>query len=186
MSYLVIAYPVLSFADTQWLQQIREQHDAELAQVVAPHFTLVFPLAAMEPQQVIQHVKAQVQSWQQIPFVLRCALPYKDALSEATSVFLVPEEGLSALINLHDALYRGVLASALRLDIPFLPHITVGMTRNPWEAKALADQVNREPLAIQGMLEALDVISFENMAVETLARIPFLPTTSFKLPAPTR
>lgn len=175
MSSLVIAYPVLSSSDVQRIQQIRAQHDAEEASVLAPHFTLVFPFAAREQNQLLQHIKAQVKHWHTIPFVLRCALPSKDAFSEDTSVFLVPEEGFSAIIKLHDALYRGILASELRLDIPFLPHLTVGKIRDPWEAKALVDQLNSEPLAMQGMLETLEVITSENMAVETLERIPLLP-----------
>lgn len=88
--------------------------------------------------------------------------------------FLAPEEGFSALVKLHDALYRGMLASELRLDIPFLPHITVGKTSDPWEAKVLADQLNGQPRAIQGMLETLDVITYEKMTVQTLERIPLL------------
>jgi 2'-5' RNA ligase len=172
LPYLVIAYPTLSQQDRQWIQQIREQHDTELASVIAPHFTLDFPLVALEAKQLIEHAKAQVEHWSPIPFVLRCALPIKDALSEDTSVFLMPEEGFSALVNLHDALYRGVLASELRLDIPFLPHITVGKTSDPGFAKALADQLNQQSPAIQGRLETLDVIIYEKMTVQTLERIP--------------
>jgi 2'-5' RNA ligase len=174
MPYLVIAYPTLSQQDRQWMQQVREQHDTELASVVAPHFTLVFPLVVLEAKQLIEHVKAQVEHWQHIPFVLRCALPIKDALSEEISVFLVPEEGFSAIVKLHDALYRGVLASELRLDIPFLPHITVGKTSDPWQAKALADQLNQQSPTIHGLLETLDVITYEKMTVQTLERIPLL------------
>jgi len=177
MPYLVIAYPVLSLSDAQWIQQIREQHDVDLASVVDPHFTLVFPLVDIKAKQLIQHVKAQVEHWTHIPFVLRCALPIQDAVSEQTSVFLIPEEGFSTLIKLHDALYRGMLASELRLDLPFLPHLTVGKTSDPGLAKTLADELNRQPLAIQGRLETLDVITYEKMTVQTLERLPLLPAS---------
>jgi len=174
MPYLVIAYPTLSQQDQQWIQQLRTQHDRELASVVAPHFTLVFPLVDVDSDKLIAHVKAQVEHWPPISFVLRCALPIPDGAGEGTSVFLVPEEGFSALVKLHDALYRGILASSLRLDLPFLPHLTVGKTSDPWQAKALADQLNQQSPAISGRLEALDVIKYEQMTVETLERLPLL------------
>src|SRR5579884_1692965 len=174
MPYLVIAYPTLVQQDRQWIQEIRAQHDRELASVVAPHFTLVFRLIDVEASKLIEHVKAVVERWRSIPFVLRCALPIPDGVSEETSVFLVPEEGFSALVKLHDDLYRGMLASALRLDLPFVPHLTVGKTRDPWQAKALADQLNQQSLALQGRLEALDVIEYKQMTVKTLERLPLL------------
>jgi len=86
----------------------------------------------------------------------------------------VREQHDTELVKLHDALYRRALASELRLDIPFLPHITIGKTSDPWQAKALADQLNQQSLAIQGRLETLDVIMYEKMTVQTLERIPLV------------
>lgn len=68
----------------------------------------------------------------------------------------------------------GVLASELRLDIPFLPHITVGKTSDPGLAKALADQLNQQSMAIEGRIEILDVIRYEKMTLQTLERVPLV------------
>ncbi len=171
MPYLVIAYPTLSQEDRQWIQELRERCDTELASVVAPHFTLVFPLAHIQGKRLTEHVKTQVKHFQNISFVLGCALPVKDIVSEESSVFLVPEEGFSTILKLHDTLYRGILASSLRLDIPFLPHLTVGKTSDLTQAKKLADVINQHPLAIKGTIDALDVIVFKNKHVETVEQI---------------
>ncbi len=172
MPYLVIAYPTLCQEDRQWIQELRERYDTELASVVAPHFTLVFPIAHIQGKKLTEHVKAQVKDFHNIAFVLRCALPVKDVVSEETSVFLVPEEGFSAILKLHDTLYRGILASSLRLDIPFLPHLTVGKTSDLNQAKKLADVINQHPLAITGTIDTLDVIVLEHKHVETVEQIP--------------
>lgn len=172
MPHLVLAYPTLTQEDRQWIQEFRERYDTELASVVAPHFTLVFPIDHIQVKKLTEHVKAQVTHLQNISFVLRCALPVKDVMSEETSVFLVPEEGFSAILKLHDTLYRGILASSLRLDIPFLPHLTVGKTTDLTQAKKLADFINQHSPAIMGTIDALDVILLEHRHVETVEQVP--------------
>jgi hypothetical protein len=49
-------------------------------------------------------------------------------------VFLVPDEGSGALSLLHDRLYSGLLAS-LRIDLPYVPHITIGRCSERQKAK---------------------------------------------------
>jgi hypothetical protein len=48
MALLVLAYPRIAQADYDWIQAVRAQHDARYFSLVAPHFTLVFPVASME------------------------------------------------------------------------------------------------------------------------------------------
>ena len=49
----------------------------------------------------------------------------KDVFSSLTHLFLVPNEGCSAFVILHDPLYTGSLTDSLRLDIPFISHLTI-------------------------------------------------------------
>src|SRR5262245_22726723 len=67
----------------------------------------------------------------------------RDMRSEPTDsdvtadVFLVPDEGNSALSLLHDQLYTGPLVSHLRLDLQYVPHITIGTLSDREKAKRL-------------------------------------------------
>src|SRR3546814_14359565 len=49
-----------------------------------------------------------------VALAFRCALPVQDPDSGDTYVYLVPDEGFSALVRLHDRLYSGTLRSAER------------------------------------------------------------------------
>lgn len=170
MQYLIVAYPQLRAEDAAWIQAIRAQHDPNAA-LIAPHFTLVFPTAVEDEQRLRREAREQVAGWASFPFVIRCALPLKDLLSSSTHVFLVPDEGLSQLVRLHDALYATSVAPSLRLDLPFIPHITVGAAREPAAAKALADTVNREGRVVQGVISHLSLVSFDGRAVELREQI---------------
>ena len=171
MALLVLAYPELKPEDWAWIEGIRAEHHPRRA-TVAAHFTLVFPVRDLAPDAFVADVTRQAAGCAPIPFVLRWALPFKDVTGEGTDVFLVPEEGVSALARLHDRLYAGALAPRLRLDIPTIPHLTVAHSADPHACKHLADALNACPLAISGSITALDLVAADARAVRTIARLP--------------
>jgi len=154
---LVVAYPELSEADRTRIEQVREQNHSRAAAISA-HFTLVFPTTLLSLDAFVSEVVACARGIEQISFVLRCAIPFPDAEAGATDVFLVPEEGFAALARLAGQLYRGALAPARRHDLPMIPHLTVARFTNPYDALALAEEINATGLAISGRISALDIV----------------------------
>ena len=170
MTLLVVAYPELELADDAWIQTLRRQHDPHYT-LIAPHFTIVFPFTSEKRASFIEHVSTHIAQVAALPFVIRCAVIVKDAFSPLTHVLLVPDEGYSALIKLHDTLYVGLLTPALRLDIPFIPHITIGAHTDANLCKRIADQINRQDLCIRGRINMIDIISHDRGTVERLKTI---------------
>jgi 2'-5' RNA ligase len=170
MALLVLAYPKISNDDLAWIQSIRDKHDELYAKVVEPHFTLVFPVT-MDSAKLITHVKQVVTRCCEFPFTLRCAVIEKDSFNEYTHVFLVPDEGYSDLIKLHDKLYSDILQGELRLDISFIPHIGIGNSVSAQTCKKLADQINLKDFAIKGIIEKVDVVLYEGSKVSTIEQI---------------
>jgi hypothetical protein len=171
MSLLVLSYPNISEKDFNWIQAVRANHDELYYKVVAPHFTIVFPNFNQDKVEFVEHAKLQARCFKKIDFVLRCAIIVKDAFNDYTHLFLVPDEGYSEIVKLHDKLYDGPLAPELRLDIPFIPHIGIGNAIDPFACKKLADELNRKAFEINGRIETLDVTWYEENKVETLERI---------------
>jgi hypothetical protein len=95
-----------------------------------------------------------------------------DDLEATAYVFLVPDEGYSQLSLLHDRLYTGVLAPHLRLDLPFIPHITIGTLSDRHLAKKLCDALNAQRLSIVGSVDALTVGEFANGKVLSVQSFP--------------
>jgi 2'-5' RNA ligase len=167
MTHLVIAYPTLPPAGRAWIDEVRARHHGELASIVAPHFTLVFPHVAPDLGALVDHVRRCAGAVARIRFVLRCAFAMPEPDGRA-SLFLVPDEGFSSIVRLHDALYTGLLAGELRHDLPFVPHLTVGVTELP--ARAVTDALNRELDTIAGSIDALDIVA-RMATVTTVERI---------------
>ncbi len=170
MALVVVNYPSISEHDYNWIQAIRAQHDVYY-KIVSPHFTLVFPCSITGEAGFIRHIKQMTKGVKKIPFVSRCALVVKDHVSEYTHVFLIPDNGFSDIVKLHDRLYTGLLASELRLDIPFLPHIGIANAIDPQACKNLADDLNRRDFHIGGTIDILDIASFDGKEIKTIRHI---------------
>jgi 2'-5' RNA ligase len=171
MQICVVAYPELAPADRAWIEELRERHDPNY-RLVAPHWTLIFPTAAPDPAALERHVAEVAASFAPFAFDLRCALVVRDAFSELTHLFLVPDAGFGQIVRLHDGLYGGMLADQLHLDVPYIPHITIGAFDEAHACKAVADRLNQVGLAISGRVEQLSILAVEPGRVTLAGTIP--------------
>ena len=170
MRIAIIAVPRFAPDDLEWIDRIRSRHDPR-RNVVAPHFTLVFPCKADPADAVLEHAAHVASQTEPARFVLRSALAVKDTFTAASHVFLVPDEGSSAVVALHSSLNSGPLAPIARPDIPFTPHVTVAALEDPEQAAAVADELNASGVAIAGTIFAIDVLALDDKAVREISRI---------------
>jgi 2'-5' RNA ligase len=170
MAHIVLSYPKVSMRDDEWLASLKQRYPALTSSSLGPHFTLVFPLPDANEGQLTEHVREQLRGQRAIPFAIRCALPINDYASEEYYVLLVPDEGFSGIVKLHDRLYTGPLAHLLHPDIPFTPHITVGHAPDGQLCRRVADELNAEDFTITGMVDRIDLIEKEGGSVRTVER----------------
>jgi 2'-5' RNA ligase len=168
---LVVNYPTISANDFAWIQDIRQQEDELNFSAIDPHFTLVFPIINIDQAMLVSHVNQSLEGIKSFEFTLRCAILCNDAFSKHTHVFLVPDEGYSNIVKLHDRLYTGIIASELRLDFPFIPHIGIANSLDPHHCKRLVDQLNGQHFETRGRIDQLDVISIRGNLVKTVESI---------------
>lgn len=164
MSLLVIAYPELSSGDLERIEEERKRSDS-LYTVVDPHFTFVFAVPNIPEQDFIAEIKEKAAGFGKIDFCIRCATISKDTFSETYHTFLIPDEGYSRMVKLHDALYSGLLREQLRLDIDYIPHIRIGNSVDKFASKQLVDEWNANDFSIRGSISRLTIIRYENNIV---------------------
>lgn len=170
LSLQVIAYPQLNDADVQRIQDCRRLHN-RLYHVIAPHFTLVFAVNDISREDFIAEVKKQLQGATAIDFTIRCAMVVPDAISGWYDAMLVPDEGFSLIQQLHDRLYSGLLASHLRLDIPYIPHMSIADKADAQEVKQICDEWNNINCEIKGRISELEIIEYKNPVLNTVERV---------------
>jgi hypothetical protein len=128
-SLLVVNYPTISKQDFEGIQNIRQRHDRLNFKAIDPHFTLVFPIADIDPEPLVSHIAR-----------LTYCTNAKILLLQQFRAVLCPPW------------------STLRLDIPFIPHIGIGNSLDPHSCKHLVDRLNADRLEIHGRVERLDLI----------------------------
>ncbi len=142
----------------QRLQNFRLVHDP-LGARIAPHVAVVFPFHAnLTVIQLASHIKRATAGWPVLPVTFRCV----QSASSQNGLFtiLVCDLRSEAIIELHDRLYKGVLAGFLRDDIPYQPHITLAQsyTAPAFEA-ALADAELRFRETYRATLRELCIVT---------------------------
>lgn len=165
----------LDIPDAQrcFIEDFRRAHDPQAALVPA-HFTLVFGSADTDEAACLRHVESVAQAVAPIRFHCRCAMLGADERAERAFVYLVPDEGHSAIALLHDRLYGGPLAPSRRLRVPYTPHVTIGSCTDFSQAKAWCDALNAEGIDVAGTLSELTVGALRSGSFQVLRRFDLL------------
>ena len=170
MNLHVVAYPQFSQADYELIQACRKEHNS-LYSIIEPHFTLVFSVPDMEAADFIGEVRKRAAGLGPIDFTFRCAIITPDAISGYYDAFLVPDEGFSKVVRLHDSLYSGLLAPHHRLDIAYTPHLSIAASPYVHKIKKIVDSWNEKEFAIKGTISTLDIINYENRVISTIEKV---------------
>ena len=171
MAYLVLAYPTLASKYFDQIQNYRKDHDELYFKIVEPHFTIVFPVFDISQDEFIREIKNKSVGLTKIDFVIRCATIKKDTFRDYFHTFLVPDEGYSRIVKLHDKLYCGKLKDNLRLDIDFIPHIVIGNSNDKSLCKKMVDKWNKREFSISGTISRLTIVKYEKDTVTKLSEI---------------
>ncbi len=164
MHYVVLAYPDVSRSDYEWIQSIRKQHDKQFT-MVEPHFTIVFPTTKLSESEILEHVKSIRFTLKPLDFTLAKAIVEENVYPKYFQVHLVAAEPIAEIIKLHDLLYVGALASELRTDVPYVPHITIASSEAKDVMQKLADKINSKDINISSKVNKITVSSFDGTKV---------------------
>ncbi len=171
MAYAVLSYPEINDIDYQKIQQYRKKNDEWLFTVVEPHITFVFPVFGMTERDFIAEIEDLATNVPEINFVFRCAIINKDSFSDYYHALLVPDEGFSRIVKLHDKFYGRSLKPYHLMNIDFIPHMGIGTSKNEKKCKSMVDEWNAEDFSIAGTISQLSIVRYENNIIENIKEI---------------
>lgn len=174
MSYLVLAYPNISETDYQFIQDYRKKYDPKYFSIVEPHFTIVFSTSNLTENEFIAEVEKQSQGIKKFDFKIRCATTNQDDSKDFYHEFLVPDEGYSNIVKLHDKLYSGIFFDNLRFDIDFIPHIGIGNDEDVFVCKKRIDELNAKDLLVEGSVQVIDIVKYADHQISTIKKVTLI------------
>lgn len=157
----VVAWPVLGEADDTALRRLRAQYHPREADLIGPHFTLVFG-AAPEREPALRETLGSLNQrpfWFMIERIVRSDL----------HLYAEPSDGAAELTNLHETL------NPVAGGEPFEPHITLGLFQRAAEAEQVARIVGRQHLPMTGRIEELALLRRDGDVISTLATFSLSP-----------
>lgn len=151
----VVAWPILGEADDTALRRLRAQYHPREADLIGPHFTLVFgaPVARAAALRAALDALDRRPFWFMIERIARADL----------HLYAEPFDGAAELTELHEIL------NPVPGNEPFHPHITLGRFRHAAEAERVARIVERQILPMRGRIEELALLQRDGDGLVTLA-----------------
>lgn len=153
----VVAWPLLSEADDTALRRLRAQYHPREADLIGPHFTLVFG-AHLDQEAALRAAIASVERrpfWFLVDRIVRHDL----------YLYAQPSDGGAELTELYETL------NPVPGDEPFEPHITLGLFSHAVQAEQVARIVERQHLPIHGRVEELSLLRRAGDGLDTLATV---------------
>lgn len=164
-----IACPEIADHARRSIERVRAAHDPQHG-VVDAHFTLLFGGAVSDEAAYATHVGAVAARTGPIRFTCRRAVTDTVPDAAVTYVYLVPDEGSDAIVQLHDRLYAGPMAGQRRADIDYRPHITVASMADAAAARSLCAELNAAGMHIAGRLATLRIGTLQDGGFRTLSQ----------------
>ena len=119
MYFGLVYYPPI---DHQGFHDFRKKYEPYHA-LLSAHVTFIFPVpATIGRNKLEKHIKEIVSDWK--PFDAHFCTVEK---TWDHWMYLFAKQGHNSIIELHDQLYEGMLKPYLRKDLPFYPHIGLGL-----------------------------------------------------------
>jgi len=119
MYFGLVHYPKIIHKGFQSFRQTYEPYYA----LIPAHVTFIHPVPEIVGRKKLEeHIEKVLSDWQ--PFKVHF---YTIEKTWDHWLYIGAEEGHSSVVGLHDNLYEGMLGPYLREDLPFYPHIALGL-----------------------------------------------------------
>ena len=119
MYYALLYYPEIK---NERFHLLRKKYEPYW-ELVPEHITFIFPVPeSIGLENLESHITTILGSWEPFEIHIRGL-----DLTWDNFLYYTIKEGNSQIFKLHDEFYTGILSPHLRKDLPFVPHIGVGL-----------------------------------------------------------
>jgi len=159
MIYSLVHYPNI---DAKLINRFRMNYDPQV-DLIRPHITLMFPVSeSIGEDKLVRHLQNVLREPQPFPIHLKGLHKSSDDY-----LFLLVDEGKEAIVDLHAHIYSDVLANKRQTELPYVPHLTLGVFReNTNEFPKALDEAKRLDLSYRCMLDKLHLVKINDQRTQ--------------------
>ena len=155
LNYALVYFPNI---DTERINLLRKRYDPQV-NLIEPHITLMFPVPeAIGENNLVNHVVSVLRNRQ--PFHV-----HLQGLERSSDdyLFLMVQEGKADITSLHDEIYTDVLVAYRKADLPYVPHLTLGVfAKNANEYPEALEAAKRLDLDYRCVLDKIHLLKIND------------------------
>jgi 2'-5' RNA ligase len=163
----VVAEPVLLPEDRARLVNLRAQHHRGEADLIGPHFTLVFGVEPEARDLLAATVERVASSVRPFWFVLQRLRVDAPPRTGRAWLYAEPHDGAEELSALHEMLMEQLPKAEGAPS--FEPHLTLGMFTNGIDAERVAQIAERQTVPMHGRVDSLRLIETDKRTLNEIA-----------------
>jgi len=134
------------------------------------HITLVFPFKYIDQNQLNEHIKKSILGIKSFKLVLNGV---KKSPKEYYLYFIV-KTGNKSILAIHKRLYSHLLTKWLRKDIPYIPHITLGVFKTKAQINKALEKLKNKNLKLETVVDRIYLLNLKkDLSLKSFKRFKF-------------
>ena len=145
---------VILLPENKRIRKIRKKYEPNYKKFKL-HTTLAFPFENVNQEKLFQHIKDSIKNIK--PFKLRLGGLRKSP--KEYYLYLLAKKGKDKIVKIHKNLYSKILTKWLRKDIPYIPHITLGVFKTKKEIDNAIKEIKNQNLILKTKVNAISLLT---------------------------
>ena len=136
------------------IQQIRKKYDPGYKKF-KPHITLAFPFKNINQKELQLHIKNSLTGVKSFNLELK---GIRKSPKEYY-LYLLIKTGKGKILKIHKSLYSELLTKQLRKNIPYIPHITLGVFGTKKQINEAINEIKKEKINFKTKIKAIKLLT---------------------------
>jgi len=145
------------------IDRIRKKYDPYYKKFKS-HITLAFPFENISQKELYNHIKKSLHSIRSFKMTLQGIRKSP----EEYYLYLLVKKGKKEILKIHKRLYLRLLTKYLRKDIPYIPHMTLGVFKKKKEIDRALKELKNKNLEIKAVINSIYLINLnKNLSLKS-------------------
>jgi 2'-5' RNA ligase len=136
------------------VETIRKKYDPASKKFIS-HITLAFPFGNVNQKKLYKHIKDSLRNIKPFKIELKGIRHSK----KEYYLYLLVKRGRKEILKIHKKLYSNLITKWLRKDIPYIPHITLGIFKTEKGINAAIKELKNKKLEIKTKINKIYLLT---------------------------
>jgi len=138
------------------IQKIRRKYDPGYEKY-SPHITLASPFENINQNRLKEHIKDSIKNIK----VFKLELQSLRKSPKEFYLYLLIKKGNDKIVKIHKNLYSKLLGKWLRRDIPYIPHVTLGVFKTKEQIDSAIKELREQKIEIKVTIDFICLLTLK-------------------------